>query len=1079
MEKETICLVPMVVEALPVDSNTLNSQPFRRFTMNHKEWLSPEPGPFQPTVMDRSDMGVYLHWTLPQAFRNAVELVDGDHEYRTVPNRWLVVRKQAGNSPSAYRYWVVESDALHNEPSAGSPWSSDFGAERIGITIPLPERTPNPAIDYLEELTVMGPGDPSFAAYQPNCIDVFSMIDPLNGIDEGTLEYVVIGWFNNPHRDPLHEIRSVSEFIEKLGELDWRIDGDVTMFANRTFIYGQVKGLSWKREAASSRIPRQSAGHLVSVGMTSVDAFSEMLGAFTLESEEEEGLSPSNLLETHMYNQLRTFEEPDGTDTLDIKIHQTGFEQLPGGSIWNWTYREEQQPFAVQQDPYRDRADRKLSELNREKIKSERMYRQVKKMKQELYEVWWKWRYKYKGRESESGELQSYAYRLGQMILEFETQAEKVDFLYRNFADTFKDKMLIPNSLPRFWRPQDPAVLITGIKETLTDREGRLPFCKIKQYAFSEDQFPGNYDGLPHGLYEAMLDLLQMDEAQPWSLPWEPIFLEWKLKWFPMPFNEVNWEFQGEEYVCKTEPMTSQAQILTGRTWLGPQAIGYLEDRIRQLRKDLAESNSNAARFERRLESWKVLSQALEGLLDQLILRDVKAHPVAHDIDEILQGEDSRVIPDKQAFAPSSSFQSIISGHFRLEQLDIIDRFGQLEQVSLAGNDPLVAQSLACEPAINGVVELKPRLAQPMLLNVNWVSAKDDRKEYNLDYNVNPVCGWILPNHLDRGLLVYSPQGQVLGEVRIAGSGRTSKVHWEPAPDVPFTTLQSLKDSYNILGQVLIGLESAGGSALLALEQSIDETLWMIEPKGRSFARNMAVFLGRPLVLTRVKVGLELDCPMLPVHDSGKNYNSDRDQHPYYRLELPIGVGNSEKLNSGILGYYEGDDYSKFYAVHAYTGPDRENSTYIQVIGEPDLQDPINRKAYLRLKISKSLKCKTITILMDPTAPIHLNAGLIPEKQLELPEKFRVDNTGILETLFQGGPILTAFTTDDQTPKILYPKPNDTLGNWTWIERTKSSGEEWPTQQYPIKPTDHKDFATAQDISVREGWLKLTVKESD
>ncbi|MDQ0896366.1 MULTISPECIES: hypothetical protein [unclassified Paenibacillus] len=1066
MALKNICLVPMAVEALPVNV-AAQQQTFRRFTMDYEK-LSPEPDPFITTEISPNDLGMYLHWTLPKAFRTGVES-DGDYEFRTVPNRWLVVRKILGSDNPGTSYWIVESNAIHRFEDAGSPWSEHA---RIGLTIPSTEWGDGRwGVNYLNELTIMGPGDHTFAIFQPNCKDVFSMVDPLDRINEAEINYLIIGWYANSDQDPLNEIRTVNELKNRLSELDWEV-GDNPPLTNQTFVYGQVKGIAWNRNNTSSSNPLQIP-HLVSIGLTSADALNELLGAFT---EDDDILAPSNLLESHMYNLLRSFEDPDGADSLDDHIHQTGFEGIPGGWIWSWSYRENENGTGngmnVLPDPSRDSADRAVSELNKAKMKLDQKGRYVRNMRQEVYDVWWKW----DGDISHDGELLSYGARLRGELDTYPGQSRTVWGMYQQFHSQYPDKQLIPVNLSRFWRPQDPAVLITGIKQTLPTREAALPPCRIAQYR-RENRFPREYRGLPHGLYEAVQDLLDMGETVPWSEPWEPIFLEWEIKWFPMPFDASHWKFNGEDYTCIAKPMSGHSQKIRGRICLGAQAVGYLKDRINQFKKDLALSTNHAISFEDRLSKWKVLSQPLEGLIEQFILRDLKAHPLSARLEEILGEEAIRMKPADYAFSGQApDFQPVIAGHLKIEKLDIIDRFGQVETVNLAAKEPLVAESLMTEPDLVGVVELKPRLAQAMRMNFNWVSAQNDLMEVHIDDQVNPVCGWILPNHLDRGLLIYSPEGKVLGEIRISGSGQEMSARWELAPDVFYRDLNHLKDTYRVLGDYLIGITSAGGSALLAFMQTIDETLWMIDPKGRSFSQTVAVYLGRPLALVRSKVFWELDTPDLPVIDPKNDFNADRDRHPYYRLELPMGIGNAEMTEDGVLGYYEGEDYSKFYAVHAYTGPDRESSPYIQVIGQPDPQDS-NVESYLRIGLYQQKKY--ITMLLDPCAKAHIYSGLLPVKRLELPDKFRNDNKGNLEVLFQGGPILTNIITEDRLEKIYYPKPNDTLGEWNWVERFVTSTGDWKTRSFPIKPIDAKEFPVDKPVSIREGWLQLKVSHND
>lgn len=242
--------------------STLYQQPFRGTT-------SKNPNPDSSSVVGvvPSRQGVYLHWSIPRAYRSAVsqaapppKVQDDDVPvndsnnpspiFPLVPNRWLVVRLLTDWSPktatpSPVTSWVIESDRLRTidqlvTDDNGLPidletdvapfvaWNQDSSndkdilksqAERyIGIRTPLAkwtERALPP--DQRVGLTIMNSSNPLFADYTPCNANVFSTKDNFFYLDNtgkpayletATCDYVVLGWHSDGTVDPLGKTSS-------------------------------------------------------------------------------------------------------------------------------------------------------------------------------------------------------------------------------------------------------------------------------------------------------------------------------------------------------------------------------------------------------------------------------------------------------------------------------------------------------------------------------------------------------------------------------------------------------------------------------------------------------------------------------------------------------------------------------------------------------------------------------------------------------------------------------------------------------------------------------------------------------
>jgi hypothetical protein len=182
--------------------------------------------------------GIHLHWILPQALARGVlrqsedssplqtEEIAGKNPLKSekqrvrfprVPNRWLIRRTFQQHR----REWVIESDFISRTLSSGQnpecattyPYSDDPGQpfRYLGRCLSFEEWAKpetHAAAEYLDPdkqpLTAVGYGEPSFAAFYPNCASVFGMLDSEYGSQppEG-LTYELLGWYSEPSHDEL------------------------------------------------------------------------------------------------------------------------------------------------------------------------------------------------------------------------------------------------------------------------------------------------------------------------------------------------------------------------------------------------------------------------------------------------------------------------------------------------------------------------------------------------------------------------------------------------------------------------------------------------------------------------------------------------------------------------------------------------------------------------------------------------------------------------------------------------------------------------------------------------------------
>jgi hypothetical protein len=218
---------------------------------------NPAPKPADLSGIDRSRLGVYLHWTIPRGYRSGTAEAAKPSESATsqtkpdgktnqnptfplVPNRWLVVRvlrkwEPRTVKPERASAWVVESDKLRKIDmlddsvdlltdvtpfvaySGGLDTNENILNNQaeiyIGQKTPLPQWTETNSRDDRVPLSIMNSSNPLFADYSIHNPNVFSTKDnfqystdkdnqPLY-LTNATCDYAVFGWHSDAKDDPL------------------------------------------------------------------------------------------------------------------------------------------------------------------------------------------------------------------------------------------------------------------------------------------------------------------------------------------------------------------------------------------------------------------------------------------------------------------------------------------------------------------------------------------------------------------------------------------------------------------------------------------------------------------------------------------------------------------------------------------------------------------------------------------------------------------------------------------------------------------------------------------------------------
>lgn len=571
-----------------------------------------------------------------------------------------------------------------------------------------------------------------------------------------------------------------------------------------------------------------------------------------------------------------------------------------------------------------------------------------------------------------------------------------------------------------------------------------------------------------------------------WRQPWQPLFLMWQVTFYPISFgtNEApNWTYDGTQYTWTgVGADTVNLLSVSGRIFLTPQASFNFQSRLERYLATYPNEKLQAIDdFITETDHWDFLSQAMTGFNSQLILQNPMPL-IAPDNTVVLYPPDgtlaSVIGPGSVAMPmpglayqppfepwPPSGFQQFRSGQFLFQRVMVVDRFGQSVEIvnstTSAQFKPVIGDGLLPEITVipeepYRFVQVTPRMLQPARLDFDFVSATDDQRILDMNAGVNPVCAWILANHLDVAIACYDPGGAALGEAYvIVNDQQQREVMWFAAPNSTYDSIASLQPDFPHLAEFLTGLQAAGADAFEAMLAVIDSTLWAIDPLGTRDDAYLSVLIGRPLALVRTRVQYELNGP--PVSDPSWRFTFNPQMPASITYDFPIRFGDGVLHDDGLLGYFTGNDYTVFNAVSV---PQGVSSPYIEKIG------PGN---FIELRFDGTSE-RYMTMLVDPRASVYAYTDLLPITAVAVPQQFVDSAFANMAVTFNVGPLLSdiRIPVGGGAPLVVLPQPAEKTGTWSWIQR-----ENQAPVSYGITPSDQTvQFSNVASV-LRTGWLQL------
>ena len=383
-----------------------------------------------------------------------------------------------------------------------------------------------------------------------------------------------------------------------------------------------------------------------------------------------------------------------------------------------------------------------------------------------------------------------------------------------------------------------------------------------------------------------------------WSQPWVPLWLEWEVELTSAEepsldgwsLIDVDLERDGSALAASTtRTVRGRATLTTGAAttlrravtdWLAAEdardvaGAGEASEDTEKALSDLAAAVANV----------DVLTAALDGLRHQLL-----GLPIDDGLRRPADPDTGVARP-----APVGPPEFFVGGALRLTKARLLDAFGRVLDV------PLDAVATTVDTAVDGqpgALHMRPRLTRPSRWQYRLVDAASpagalDAAEARVDQvdptqAVNPVAGFLLPDHLDESLEVYGVDGSPLGELLHEAVG--GSVVWEiaagregPPDSGPSYGLAPGQQSLGWLAAGVVAADAAyrGGSvataesslsALLLLAAAIGATatLMPLLPSSRSIFNRLDASIAsriveRPTRLRILMLGITQWPPMTP-----------------------------------------------------------------------------------------------------------------------------------------------------------------------------------------------------------------------
>jgi hypothetical protein len=442
--------------------------------------------------------------------------------------------------------------------------------------------------------------------------------------------------------------------------------------------------------------------------------------------------------------------------------------------------------------------------------------------------------------------------------------------------------------------------------------------------------------------------------------------------------------------------------------------------------------------------------------------------------------------PTSTGISAQFNFGPLRSGFMEIRNLQIVDAFGQRMELLTVKKTSTGALTVTPSTALAPVegdtanaekVYLPPRLLTPCRVDAHWLSAahndevpgvKGDFIEMNDHPATSPVCGWIVPNHLELSLAFYNADGSPIGSF---GIEHEDNVYRTRAGNISNPTNDLEKDlsqpGINVhIARVMRFVHGRSGDFLRDMMATIDRAENFISPLGSAQDVALSTLIGRPLAVARTVQAISSSGGILPISQAN---NTKQDALPqaveHGWTEYPQRQARTSAALEGVrfavrLGDLTNIDDGLVAFLPETDGPEPYSTVYSSAApkdGAHDVRQPVPTTVQMTLNAAP----RTFTTIVDPRAPIHVTTGVLPVATLLIPPDQYLRAMQQLAVTFTTRPVLR-----DQL-SLRLPLPVEAGYHWGWI----APGE----APVPLSTAQAPDVPIYGHGPQRllEGWLDL------
>ena len=589
-----------------------------------------------------------------------------------------------------------------------------------------------------------------------------------------------------------------------------------------------------------------------------------------------------------------------------------------------------------------------------------------------------------------------------------------------------------------------------------------------------------------------------------WRQPWVPLWVEWRVQLDGAASLE-GWKLDSLDYERDgAPPAPSISRTIVGRTPLSTGVAEALHSGIKRWLEAEDQRDKSPAGGVLAANDQKALAQlgdflapldmasaSLDGIREQLLgIMYVGQMPL-----------DTPAPGVKRKPVASALPQPFFGGTLRLDAMRVVDAFGRTLDLDVSR----VSTTRALEIAdARSSITVRPRVQHAARWIVRFVGAPDPtapdpaaRPDANVDQvtrdaMVNPVAGFLLPDHIDESLEVFAADGSPIGE--LAHDSITGAVTWEPAPGRPvlpdagpFVGLTAAQSPIaDVAAGVLLADVAARGqptpptsSSLSSMLRAIDTTLWTIDTYSAIGSPTVAGLVGRPVAVVRATVRLDIPDDISDVtitHIGG----ADARRAVFAAMSevrFPFRLGALERADDSLLGFFIGDDFAHLHLVDKVVeslapqsgrlkGALGQLGAVIDITAVPIDHPYIVAEDELWVRPGQDV---ALTLLMLPAGKVHVTSGLLPRKALSLAEDWVGPGLRAMSPSVRVGPVLVD-PSEIRLPLIRAMGPRQRFtrrtGPLTWRDD-------------PIKAATMTAYLPRMPHEAQEGWIRVAPEESD